>query len=95
MNGLLNLKMNPSNRDRIKLSSSNEEVVAYIREEANQAIDRSFQILRARIDKFGVTQPNIQKLEGSGRILVELPGVDNPARVRKLLQGAAKLDVLS
>ncbi|GAB1449933.1 MAG: protein translocase subunit SecDF [Bacteroidia bacterium] len=83
---------NPSNRDRIKLSSSNEEVVAYIREEANQAIDRSFQILRARIDKFGVTQPNIQKLEGSGRILVELPGVDNPARVRKLLQGAAKLE---
>lgn len=84
--------VNPSNRDRIKLTSSNEEVVSYLREEANQAIDRSFQILRARIDKFGVTQPNIQKLEGSGRILVELPGVDNPARVRKLLQGSAKLE---
>ncbi len=84
--------VNPSNRDRIKLSSTNEEVLAYIREEATQAIDRSFQILRARIDKFGVTQPNIQKLEGSGRILVELPGVDNPARVRKLLQGSAKLE---
>ena len=84
--------VNPSNRDRIKLSSTNEEVLKYIREEANQAIDRSFQILRARIDKFGVTQPNIQKLEGSGRILVELPGVDNPARVRKLLQGSAKLE---
>lgn len=84
--------VNPSNRDRIKLSSTNEEVLTYIREEANQAIDRSFQILRARIDKFGVTQPNIQKLEGSGRILVELPGVDNPARVRKLLQGSAKLE---
>lgn len=83
---------NPSNRDRIKISSTNEEVLQYIREEANQAIDRSFQILRARIDKFGVTQPNIQKLEGSGRILVELPGVDNPARVRKLIQGEAKLE---
>ncbi len=84
--------VNPSNRERIKLSSTNEEVTAYIRDEAKQAIDRSFQILRARIDKFGVTQPNIQKLEGSGRILVELPGVDNPARVRKLLQGSAKLE---
>ncbi len=83
---------NPSNRDKVKITSTNEEVIAYIREEANQAIDRSFQILRARIDKFGVTQPNIQKLEGSGRILVELPGVDNPARVRKLLQGSAKLE---
>ncbi len=83
---------NPSNRDKVKISSTNEEVIAYIREEATQAIDRSFQILRARIDKFGVTQPNIQKLEGSGRILVELPGVDNPVRVRKLLQGSAKLE---
>lgn len=83
---------NPSNRERIKLSSTNEEVLKYIKEEAGQAIDRSFQILRARIDKFGVTQPNIQKLEGSGRILVELPGVDNPTRVRKLLQGSAKLE---
>ncbi|MBU3661658.1 MAG: protein translocase subunit SecD, partial [Bacteroidetes bacterium] len=83
---------NPTNRERIKISSTNEEVIVYIREEANQAIDRSFQILRARIDKFGVTQPNIQKLEGTGRILVELPGVDNPTRVRKLLQGSAKLE---
>lgn len=84
--------VNPSNRERIKLTSNNEEVMKYVQEEATQAIDRSFQILRARIDKFGVTQPNIQKLEGSGRILVELPGVDNPARVRKLLQGSAKLE---
>ena len=67
-------------------------MIKYIRDEASQAISRSFQILRARIDKFGVTQPNIQKLEGSGRILVELPGVDNPQRVRKLLQGTAKLE---
>lgn len=83
---------NQSNKDRIKISSTNEEVLTYLHTEANQAIDRSFQILRARIDKFGTTQPNIQKLEGSGRILVELPGVDNPKRVRKLLQGTAKLE---
>jgi len=83
---------NQTNKEKVKPSSTNTEVITYIREEANQAIDRSFQILRARIDKFGVTQPNIQKLEGSGRILVELPGVDNPARVRKLLQGSAKLE---
>lgn len=83
---------NATNKDRFKPTSDNAEVMKYLREESNQAIDRSFQILRARIDKFGVTQPNIQKLEGSGRILVELPGVDNPARVRKLLQGSAKLE---
>jgi len=83
---------NPSNKERIKLSSTNEEILKYLHFEAEQAIDRSFQILRARIDKFGVTQPNIQKLENSGRILVELPGVDNPIRVRKLLQGSAKLE---
>ncbi len=83
---------NPSNKEKIKLTSSNDEVIKYVRDEANGAIDRSFQILRSRIDKFGVTQPNIQKLEGSGRILVELPGVDNPNRVRKLLQGSAKLE---
>jgi SecD/SecF fusion protein len=83
---------NTSNKDKIKISSSNDEVLVYLKSEANEAINRSFQILRARIDKFGVTQPNIQKLEGSGRILVELPGVDNPTRVRKLLQGTAKLE---
>ena len=82
----------PANKDLIKISSTNEEVLTYLKGEATQAIDRSFQILRARIDKFGVTQPNIQKLEGSNRILVELPGVDNPTRVRKLLQGTAKLE---
>ncbi len=83
---------NQTNKEKIKISSSNDEVLAYLKTESSQAIDRSFQILRARIDKFGVSQPNIQKLEGSGRILVELPGVDNPNRVRKLLQGTAKLE---
>jgi SecD/SecF fusion protein len=82
---------NKDNKDFIKSSSTNAEVMKYIRNESNQAIDRSFQILRSRIDKFGTSQPNIQKLGTSGRILVELPGVDDPARVRKLLQGTAEL----
>ena len=60
----------------------------------DDAIDRSFEILRTRIDRFGTSQPNIQKLENTGRIQIELPGVDNPERVRKLLQGVAKLEFL-
>ncbi|HNQ12365.1 MAG TPA: protein translocase subunit SecDF [Bacteroidia bacterium] len=76
---------------RVNFNSTNEEVIAVIREEADAAIDRTFNILRTRIDKFGVTQPNIQQL-GSGRILVELPGVKEPDRVRKLLQGTARLE---
>ncbi|MSQ78776.1 MAG: protein translocase subunit SecDF [Flavobacteriaceae bacterium] len=83
---------NKDNKDFVKSSSSNDEVIKYIRKESDQAIDRSFQILRSRIDKFGTSQPKIQKLGNSGRILVELPGVDDPARVRKLLQGTAKLE---
>jgi SecD/SecF fusion protein len=83
---------NQTNRDRIKISSTNDEVLKYLKDEADESINRSFQILRARVDKFGVTQPNIQKLENTGRILVELPGVDNPTRVRKLLQGTAQLE---
>jgi len=78
-------------QDRISFGSTNEQVLAVIREEADNAISRSFNILRTRIDKFGVTQPNIQQL-GSGKILVELPGVKEPNRVRKLLQGTAKLE---
>jgi len=80
------------NQDKIKYNSTNEEVLEVIRKEANDAIDRSFNILRARIDKFGVSQPNIQKLGTAGRILVELPGVKEPDRIRKLLQGTAKLE---
>lgn len=78
-------------QDRIKFNSTNEEVLKVIREESDAAINRSFNILRTRIDKFGVTQPNIQQL-GSGRILIELPGVKEPERVRKLLQGTAQLE---
>ncbi|MBP8678286.1 MAG: protein translocase subunit SecDF, partial [Bacteroidales bacterium] len=79
-------------RDRIKPETSNSDVITVIREEAESAISNSFNVLRNRIDRFGVTQPNIQKLGNSGRILVELPGVKDPERVRKLLQGTASLE---
>ena len=82
----------PELKDKINSNSTNDEVIAVIRDEVEDAISRSFNILRSRIDRFGVTQPNIQRLEGSGRILVELPGVKNPERVRKLLQGTAQLE---
>ena len=79
-------------RDKIGPESSDEEVIEVIRAEAESAISNSFNVLRNRIDRFGVTQPNIQKLGNSGRILVELPGVKEPERVRKLLQGTASLE---
>ena len=78
-------------RDEINFNSTNDEVLKVIRKEAQGAIDNSFNILRTRIDRFGVTQPNIQQLGTTGRILVELPGVKDPERVRKLLQGTANL----
>jgi len=79
-------------RDRVNFNSSNEDVLRVIRAEAESAIANSYNIIRNRIDRFGVAQPNIQRLEGSGRILVELPGVKEPERVRKLLQGTASLE---
>ena len=82
----------PELKDKISSTSTNDEVMGVIRIEVEDAIDRSFNILRSRIDRFGVSQPNIQRLEGSGRILVELPGVKDPERVRKLLQGTAQLE---
>ncbi|MGB3468215.1 MAG: protein translocase subunit SecDF [Cyclobacteriaceae bacterium] len=81
-----------SNNDRISLTSTDEEVLELINEEVNNAVDRSFNILRTRVDRFGTSQPNIQKIQGTGRIQIELPGIDNPQRVRKLLQGVAKLE---
>ncbi len=81
-----------ANRGRINLSSTDEEILEIINTEVESAIDRSFNILRTRIDRFGTSQPNIQRLQGTGRIQIELPGVDNPERVRKLLQGVAKLE---
>ena len=79
-------------RDRIKPESTDEQVLSVIREESESAISNSFNVLRNRIDRFGVTQPSIQKLGNTGRILVELPGVKEPERVRKLLQGTASLE---
>jgi len=79
-------------KDRVNYNSTNAEVLKVIRTETNGAIDRTFNILRTRIDRFGVTQPNIQKLSTAGRILVELPGIKEPERVRKLLQGTAQLE---
>ena len=83
---------NAANRDRISFESTNAEVMEMINAEVEQSIDRAFQILRTRVDRFGTSQPNIQRLQGTGRIQIELPGVDNPARVRKLLSGVAKLE---
>ncbi|MCY4419216.1 MAG: protein translocase subunit SecDF [Cytophagales bacterium] len=80
------------NRNKINPSFSDVEVMEVLERELEQAIDRSFHILRARLDQFGTSQPNIQRLQGTQRIQVELPGVDNPERVRKLLQGVAKLE---
>lgn len=79
-------------RDRIKLGDDNEAVIKVVQEEASSAYDRTFQILSQRIDKFGVASPTIQQLRASERILVELPGVKDPERVRKLLQGTAQLE---
>jgi SecD/SecF fusion protein len=79
-------------RDRVNFNSTNAEVLDVIREETDAAIDNSFNIIRTRIDRFGVAQPNIQQLQTKGRILVELPGVKDQARVRNLLQGTAKLE---
>ncbi len=79
-------------RERIKPESTDEQVISVVREEAESAISNSFNVLRNRIDRFGVTQPSIQKIGNTGRILVELPGVKEPERVRKLLQGTASLE---
>ena len=79
-------------RDKVSLNSTNQEVEKVVTEEVQGAIDNSFNVLRTRIDRFGVVQPNIQKLSQTGRILIELPGIKEPERVRKLLQGSANLE---
>ena len=79
-------------KDKVKYNSTNAEVLDVLKKETKVAIDNSFEIIRTRIDRFGVAQPNIQQLQTAGRILVELPGVDDPKRVRKLLQGTANLE---
>ena len=80
------------NQGIIGPNDSNEVVLAAIKKEADDAVGRTFEILRARIDRFGVTQPNINLLAATNRIVVELPGVDDPERVRKLLQATAQLE---
>lgn len=78
-------------RDQITAATTDEEVRAMIKEKYQSAVDASYNVIRARIDGFGVASPNLQRLEGQGRILVELPGVKDPARVRDLLQRSANL----
>ena len=78
---------------KVNAQSSDSEVEKALRAECSSAIDNSFNVVRTRIDKFGVVQPNIQKLEGQeGRIMVEMPGIREPERMRKLLQGSANLE---
>jgi SecD/SecF fusion protein len=79
-------------REKINASTSDDDVIKVIRTQTEAAVANSFRVLRSRIDRFGVTQPNLQRLGNSGRILVELPGVKDPERVRKLLQGTANLE---
>jgi len=79
-------------KDKVKINATNSEVIDVLKLEVEDAISRSFNILRSRIDRFGVTQPNIQRLETAGRILVELPGIKDPERARKLLQSTAQLE---
>jgi len=83
---------NAANRGKISFESTDDEILDIIDLEIEDAMDRSFNILRTRIDRFGTSQPNIQRIQGTGRIQVEIPGADNPQRVRNLLQGAAKLE---
>ena len=91
-NQLNKIFANSGTQGRINANTGDAEVKRIIRDEVESAIDRSYEIVKTRIDKFGVTQPNVQRIPGTGRIQVELPGVDNPERVRKLLQGVAKLE---
>jgi SecD/SecF fusion protein len=83
---------NSITKGRLAGDASDNEVIEFINNEIEQSIERSFTILRNRIDQFGTSQPNIQRLPGTGRIQIEIPGADNPQRVRKLLQGIAKLE---
>ncbi len=82
---------NQDNAAQLKATASNADVKSYLSKEATSAIDRSFIILRSRIDGFGVVSPNMQKQEGSNRIFIEMPGIQDKERVRKLLQGSAEL----
>ncbi len=79
-------------REKVSYNSSNDDILKVLKEESRNAIDNAFNIIRTRIDRFGVTQPNVQRLQKDGQILIELPGITEPERVRKLLQGTASLE---
>ena len=79
-------------KEKISNLSTDEEVISVLKNEVEVAVDNSFNVLRSRIDRFGVVQPNIQRLDLAGRILIEMPGIKEPERVRKLLQGSADLE---
>jgi SecD/SecF fusion protein len=83
---------NSSNRDEVSLTSSDSQVKSYIQTQIDGAFDRAYKVIQTRVDKFGVSNANLSKIPGTNRIQVELPGIDNPARVRKLLSGSAKLE---
>jgi SecD/SecF fusion protein len=83
---------NNNNQDKLKYNASNSEVETYLKDQAATAVQQSYTVLHTRIDQFGVTQPNIQLQKSTNRILIEMPGVKEPERVRKLLQGSAKLE---
>ena len=89
---LASLFASAANKNRVSLSDDDNTVMKLIDTEIDDAINRSFTILKTRIDQFGTSQPNIQRLQNSGRIQIEIPGADNPQRVRKLLQGVARLE---
>lgn len=89
---LASLFATQSNKEHIKFNASNAEVETYLKDQADAAVQQTYTVLNTRIDQFGVTQPNIQLLKDRNQILVELPGVTEPERVRKLLQGTAKLE---
>lgn len=89
---LASLFATSANRGKINYQSSDSDVRKLLNDEVSGAIDRAFKIVQARVDKFGVTNPNVQRLPGSGRVLIELPGADNPERIRRLLTGQAKLE---
>jgi len=89
---LASLFATSANRGKINYQSTDTEVRRLLNDEVEGAIGRAFKIIQARVDKFGVSNANIQRLPGTGRVLIELPGADNPERIRRLLTGAAKLE---
>src|SRR5690606_1696634 len=89
---LADLFVSIDSRDYISTESTDEETLGYLKREIEDAVNRTLEILRNRIDQYGVASPNIQRLPGTQRIQVELSGVDNPERVKNLLKGLAKLE---